>query len=82
MTAQQINAFELIANADDFRELERSRLRALVERGMTLAWQLHSEVFQLITPTGYSYSRDRYLGEIETGQLKYQSFNGSLCQRM
>lgn len=71
MTDPPINAVELVANADDFRELERSRLRALVERDMALAWQVHAQAFQLVTPTGYSYSRDRYLGEIETGLLQY-----------
>ncbi len=71
MTDLPINAVELVANADDFRELERSRLRALVARDMALAWQLHAQDFQLVAPIGYSYSRDRYLGEIETGLLQY-----------
>lgn len=61
------NAF----TAEDFRELERSRLRALVERNMELAWQLHAPDFQLITPSGRSYTRDRYLGEIAAGRLRY-----------
>jgi hypothetical protein len=60
-----------MTNADAFRELERSRLNAVVARNMELASQLHAVDFQLITPTGHSYRRDQYLGEIETGQLKY-----------
>ena len=71
MTEQQINASALLTNADEFRELERSRLRALVGRNMRLARQLHAADFQLITPTGHLYLRDQYLGEIESGQLKY-----------
>ncbi|MCX6048543.1 MAG: nuclear transport factor 2 family protein [Chloroflexi bacterium] len=71
MTAPRINTQDRILQADDFRELERARLRALVEADMGLAWQLHAADFQLITPNGFSYSRDVYLGEIETGQLKY-----------
>jgi hypothetical protein len=61
-------------NADAFRELERSRLRALVQRNMPLARQLHSFDFQLITPTGHLYTAEKYLGEIETGQLKYMTW--------
>ena len=38
---------------------------------MRLARQLHAADFQLITPTGHLYLRDQYLGEIESGQLKY-----------
>lgn len=65
MAEQGINALERVADADDFRELERSRVRALVERNMELARLLHATEFQLITPTGHSYTRDQYLGEIE-----------------
>jgi hypothetical protein len=75
MTWQQVNAFELVTDADAFRELERSRLRALVERNMGLARQLHAVDFQLITPTGHLYLGDQYLGEIEAGQLKYMAWD-------
>ena len=71
MTAQKINASARITGANAFRELEQSRLRALVERNMELARQLHAVDFQLITPTGHQYVKDQYLDEIETGQLKY-----------
>ena len=75
MTEQKINSSALITDADAFRELERSRLQALVERNMELARQLHAVDFQLITPTGHLYLRDQYLGEIETGQLKYMAWD-------
>jgi hypothetical protein len=75
VTKQRINASALVTNADAFRELERSRLRALVERNMELARQLHSVDFQLITPTGHLYGGDQYLDEIETGQLKYMAWD-------
>lgn len=71
MTERKINASALITDADAFRQLERSRLRSLVERNMDLARQLHAVDFQLITPTGHRYLGDQYLDEIETGQLKY-----------
>ena len=72
---QKINATALLTNAEAFRKLERSRLQSLVERKMELAWQLHAVDFQLITPNGYSYLRDQYLGEIETGRLKYRAWD-------
>ena len=75
MKEQKINATALITDADAFRKLERSRLQALVERNMDLARQLHAVDFQLITPTGHVYLRNQYLGEIETGQLKYLSWD-------
>ena len=75
MKEQKINATALMTDADAFRKLERSRLQALVERNIDLARQLHAVDFQLITPTGHVYLREQYLGEIETGQLKYLSWD-------
>jgi hypothetical protein len=72
---RQINAYALITDADAFRQLERSRLRALVERNIDLARQLHAADFQLITPTGHLYLGDQYLREIETGKLKYRAWD-------
>jgi hypothetical protein len=74
MTEQPINAYEHVVEEDDFRELERLRLQSLVKRDMRLARQLHAIDFQLITPTGYTYSRTQYLGEIEAGQLTYTTW--------
>ena len=54
-----------------FRELERSRIRALVGRDMELLWRLHAEEYQLITPSGRSFTRERYLRAIESGNLRY-----------
>lgn len=68
---QPINAVTRLSRAEDFCELERQRLQALVQRDMSLAWQLHSADFQLITSTGYMYTRDQYLGEVESGLLNY-----------
>ena len=83
MTNQPINAFERVVTADDFRELERCRLRSLVERNLPLAWQLHSVDFQLVTPNGLTFSRDQYLGDIETGLLTYFGWDaGEIDVRM
>ena len=57
--------------ADTLRQLEISRLKALVDRNMELAWQLHAPDFQLVTPGGRAFTREQYLGKIEKGILRY-----------
>jgi hypothetical protein len=57
-----------------FRELERVRLRALVERDLVTARTLHAPDYQLITPGGRSLSGAAYLGDIESGALRYEVF--------
>ena len=57
--------------AEDLREIERSRLRALVDGDMPLARRLHAPQFQLVTPAGRAFTRDEYLGRIERGDLRY-----------
>ena len=59
---------------DYFRELERSRIRALVGRDMELLWRLHAEEYQLVTPSGRTFGRERYLREIEIGNLQYRNW--------
>ena len=58
-------------SADCLRALEHARTQALVARDMALAWQLHAPEYQLITPSGVTFSRDRYLRMIEAGDLAY-----------
>ena len=65
------NAGSFASTADFIREVETTRTRALVERDMALLWQLHVPEYQLITPPGRTYTRERYLGEIESGTLRY-----------
>ena len=67
----QVNSAEAVATEDDFRALERARLRALVERDMELARQLHSPEFHLVTPRGTTHSRESYLGAVAAGELVY-----------
>jgi Domain of unknown function (DUF4440) len=57
--------------ADRIRNLERARLRALVDGDLETARELHAPDFQLITPTGRSLSGEEYLGEVASGRLKY-----------
>jgi hypothetical protein len=44
-------------------ELERSRLRALVERDMAVAEQIHAAHYELITPNGTTRTQATYLSE-------------------
>jgi hypothetical protein len=59
------------SEADSVRATERERLRALVAADTARARPLHADDFQLITPGGDVYSKDRYLGEIASGQIDY-----------
>jgi hypothetical protein len=57
--------------ADSIRQLERERLRALVEADVPRARELHSNEFQLVNPRGETLTKDEYLGGIESGRLDY-----------
>lgn len=52
-------------NPDFFRDLEACRTRAIVERDLGAIERLHAPEYQLITPTGRTYSRARYLEMIK-----------------
>ena len=61
-----------IANLrDTLRTLEARRIQAILTRDMPLLWQFHSPDYQLITPSGRTFSRERYLGDIESNTLRY-----------
>jgi len=49
---------------DFFRALEARRTQALVTRDMATLERLHAPDYQLITPPGSVFSRERYLGAI------------------
>jgi hypothetical protein len=65
------NAASFTSIADFIRKIETTRTRALIARDVALLWQLHAPDYQLITPPGRTYTRERYLGEIESGTLRY-----------
>lgn len=50
--------------ADFFRALERERTQALVARDIAAIERLHAPDYQLITPAGRVYARDRYIARI------------------
>lgn len=57
--------------AEHIRNIERARLRALVDGDIGQAEPLHAPEFQLITPIGMPLSKEEYLGAIQSGQIKY-----------
>jgi hypothetical protein len=68
---------------DNIREIERSRLRALVAGDIAMARPLHADDFQLITPIGMALSREDYLGAITAGQIKYLAWEpGDIAVRL
>lgn len=67
----RIEAWQAAREPGGLERVERSRLRALVERDIPLATSLHAPDFQLVTPTGSTYDRERYLGEVASGALRY-----------
>jgi hypothetical protein len=58
-------------DAEHIRDLERTRLRALVSADMTAAEPLHAPDFQLITPIGAALSKAEYLGAVAGGHIRY-----------
>jgi hypothetical protein len=55
----------------DLADVERRRLRALVDANLAVANELHAHDFQLITPTGDSLTKDEYLQAISSGEINY-----------
>ena len=64
-------AYSIEDEVDVLRQLERERLRALVEADVQRARELHSDEFQLVNPRGETLSKTEYLGGIESGRLDY-----------
>lgn len=56
----------MLISEDFFRLLERQRTAALVQRDMNTAWTLHAPEYQLITPGGKTFTRERHLDAIAT----------------
>jgi hypothetical protein len=59
------------SDADLIRQIERQRLRSLVDVDLSTARRLHSDDFQLINPAGAPLTKQEYLGALESGQLDY-----------
>jgi hypothetical protein len=56
------------------RRTELARLRALRDADLPAAESLHAAGYQLITPNGEAWSKERYLGQIASGDFRYEIF--------
>lgn len=54
--------------------IERQRLRSLVERDMAVAERLHASDYQLVTPNGTTRTKSSYLSDVESKRLEYLVF--------
>lgn len=64
MPESNMPATDNLPTSDSLRELEARRTRALVERDMPTIERLHAPEYQLITPAGKVFTRERYLAAI------------------
>ncbi len=60
-----------VPNGSDLAQIERERLRALVEADGDRAARLHADDFQLITPSGRALSKEEYLERVRSGDIDY-----------
>lgn len=65
---------QLDTRAGTIAAIEEARLKALVEADMEAANALHADDFQLVNPSGRIYTKETYLGGIESGDLDYKTF--------
>jgi len=56
-----------LVDEEHFRALERERTQALVARDMATIERLHAAEYQLITPAGVVFTRERYLAKLAEG---------------
>jgi hypothetical protein len=63
-----------LPTADALRDLERQRLRSLVEPDVDVARRLHADDYELVTPGGDRISGTDYIGAIERGEFTYDTF--------
>ena len=68
--------------AEFFRDLETRRTRAIVERDLEAVEALHAPEYQLITPSGRSYSRTSYLELIKDSPFYAAWEHGPMEVRM
>jgi hypothetical protein len=70
-------ALAKVERIEELQRLERERLRSLVSADIATARRLHADDFQLINPLGEAFSKQEYLGQIESGQLNYQGWDAA-----
>lgn len=57
---------------EQIRQVERERIRSLVEVDVAVAERLHADDFHLVNPAGAALSKEEYLSAIASGQLDYR----------
>jgi hypothetical protein len=62
-------------SAERLADIERFRLRTLVEARVAEADALHAPDFVLVNPSGNVWSREKYLGGIADGRIVYRRFD-------
>ena len=60
--------------AQQLREIEQTRLRALVDADMEVVGLLHADDFTLVNPAGFTLSREEYLAAVSAGDIDYLTF--------
>ena len=60
---------------EELGNLERRRLRSLVEVRLEEADALHAPDVQLVHPGGGVWSKEQYLGGIASGRIEYRRFD-------
>jgi hypothetical protein len=64
----------ITAEQEVLRATERERLRALREADMAVAEHLHADDYQLVSPSGTTWSKRAYLGGIASHAFTYVVF--------
>jgi hypothetical protein len=62
---------------EELRNVERRRLRSLVERRVEEADALHAPDFRLVHPGGGVWSKEQYLGGVASGRIRYRRFEAT-----
>lgn len=65
---------QLDSKIETLSAIEETRLKALVEADMETARAIHADDFQLINPSGRTFTKEQYLGGVESGGLDYKVF--------
>jgi ketosteroid isomerase-like protein len=60
--------------ANRLADMERERLRSLVEVRIADADALHAPDFELVSTSGATWSKEQYLGDIASGHVNYRRF--------
>jgi Domain of unknown function (DUF4440) len=60
--------------AERLRDIERTRLQALVDANMPVVEALHAVDFQVVPPPGFPLSREEYVAAVASGDIDYHEF--------